>query len=87
MKTLSLKSKLRLAMVLMWIGLLALGGWSAMNARDIMMQERRDGLERIVEVASSIVGGFAAQVNSNALTLEEGKKQALDQLRKLRYDK
>ncbi|MDQ2148496.1 methyl-accepting chemotaxis protein [Alcaligenaceae bacterium C4P045] len=87
MKTLSLKSKLRLAMVLMWIGLLALGGWSAMNARDIMMQERRDGLERIVEVASSIVGGFAAQVNSKALTPEEGKKQALDQLRKLRYDR
>lgn len=86
MKTLSLKSKLRLAMVLMWVGLLALGGWSAMNARDIMMQERRDGLERIVEVASSIVGGFAAQVNNRTLTPEEGKKQALDQLRKLRYD-
>ncbi|WP_342065563.1 methyl-accepting chemotaxis protein [Achromobacter kerstersii] len=86
MNALSLKAKLRLAMLLMWIGLLALGGWSALNARDIMMKERRDGLERIVEVAQSVVASYAKTVSEGKLSAADGKRQALDQLRQLRFD-
>jgi len=49
MKT--LKSKLLLALVVMWIGLLVLAAWSALNTRQNMINEREAGLKRVVETA------------------------------------
>lgn len=58
----SLKAQLLSALVVMWIGLLALAAWSAFSARETMIEERKDGLRRVVEAANGVVNSYVADV-------------------------
>ncbi|MFJ9449438.1 methyl-accepting chemotaxis protein [Herbaspirillum sp. NPDC101397] len=84
MKT--LKSKLLLALVVMWIGLLVLAAWSALNTRQNMINEREAGLKRVVETAEGILKSYAAEVAAGKTSLAEAQKQALERIAAMRYD-
>ena len=85
MKNLSLKAKLWLVLAVMWLGLLLLAGWSALNTRDTMMREREAGLKNVVETAAGIVKGYADDVAANKLSLEDAQSQALRRVSSMRY--
>ncbi|AMO99895.1 methyl-accepting chemotaxis (MCP) signaling domain protein [Collimonas arenae] len=85
MKTLSLKAKLWLVLAVMWIGLLLLAGWSALNTRSTMMSEREAGLKNIVESAAGIVKGYADEVAANKMSLADAQSQALQRIGTMRY--
>jgi len=84
MKT--LKSKLLLALVVMWIGLLVLATWSALNTRQNMINEREAGLKRVVETAEGILKSYAAEVAAGKTSLADAQKQALERIAAMRYD-
>ncbi|AMO95688.1 methyl-accepting chemotaxis (MCP) signaling domain protein [Collimonas fungivorans] len=85
MKNLSLKAKLWLVLAVMWLGLLLLAGWSALNTRDTMMKEREAGLKNVVETAAGIVKGYADDVAANRLSLADAQSQALQRISSMRY--
>ncbi|MCW5298627.1 hypothetical protein DXT88_10620 [Herbaspirillum lusitanum] len=84
MKT--LKAKLLLALVVMWIGLLVLAAWSALNTRQNMINEREAGLKRVVETAEGILKSYAAEVAAGKTSLADAQKQALERIAAMRYD-
>ena len=84
MKT--LKSKLLLSLLVMWVGLLVLAAWSALNTRQNMINERQAGLKRVVETAEGIVKSYAADVAAGTTTVEDAKKHALERIAAMRYD-
>jgi methyl-accepting chemotaxis protein len=85
MKNLSLKAKLWLVLAVMWIGLLLLAGWSALNTRGTMMSEREAGLKNVVETAAGIVKGYADDVAAGKMNLAEAQSQALQRISSMRY--
>jgi methyl-accepting chemotaxis protein len=85
MKNLSLGRKLWLIVVLMWLGILTLGGWSAWNTRNVMLHERKESLRSAIDIADSIVKDYAAQVSKGTLTLEEAQKLAKSRLGVMRF--
>src|SRR5450830_112979 len=84
MKT--LRAKLLLALVVMWIGLLVLATWSALNTRQTMIDERQAGLKKVVESAEGILKSYAADVVAGTSTVEDAKKHALERIAAMRYD-
>ncbi|ASU38572.1 hypothetical protein hmeg3_09870 [Herbaspirillum sp. meg3] len=84
MKT--VRSKLLLALVVMWVGLLVLAAWSALNTRQNMINEREAGLKRVVETAEGILKSYAAEVAAGKTTVEDAKKNALARIAAMRYD-
>jgi methyl-accepting chemotaxis protein len=84
MKT--LKAKLLLALVVMWIGLLVLAAWSALNTRQNMINEREAGLKRVVETAEGILKSYAVEVAGGKTSLADAQKQALERIAAMRYD-
>ncbi|BEV15311.1 methyl-accepting chemotaxis protein [Herbaspirillum sp. DW155] len=82
----SLKAQLLSALVVMWVGLLALAAWSAYSARENMMDERKDGLRRVVEAANGVVNSYAADVAAGKVSKEEAQKNALERIAAMRYD-
>jgi len=82
----SLKAQLLSALVVMWIGLLALAAWSAFSARENMMDERKDGLRRVVEAANGVVNSYVADVADGKISKEEAQKNALERIAAMRYD-
>ncbi|AIY41439.1 Methyl-accepting chemotaxis protein I (serine chemoreceptor protein) [Collimonas arenae] len=85
MKTLSLKAKLWLVLAVMWIGLLLLAGWSALNTRNTMMSEREAGLKNVVETAAGVVKGYADDAAAGKISLADAQSQALRRISTMRY--
>jgi len=82
---LSLNAKLWLALVVTWLGLLFLGGWAAMQTRDIMLTERKAAIRNVVEAASGIVAEYAKLADNHTLTEEQAKHEAMARLSEMRY--
>lgn len=82
---LSLNTKLWLALLITWLGLLFLGGWAAWQSRETMTADRKIGVENVVESAYGVVADYAAQVDSHQLTLEQAQQQAKAKLAAMRY--
>ncbi|MFX5937552.1 cache domain-containing protein, partial [Acinetobacter baumannii] len=80
------KAQLLSALVVMWIGLLALAAWSAFSARETMIEERKDGLRRVVEAANGVVNSYVADVAAGKISKEEAQKNALERIAAMRYD-
>lgn len=51
-----------------------------------MLNERRDGLKRVVEAAEGILQSYAKEAASGSISQEEAKRRALDRLSAMRYD-
>ena len=87
MNKLSLRKKLLAVLAIMWIGLLVLSGWSALNTRDTMLAERKDGLRSLVETANGIVKSYAADVSAGKMDKEQAQAEALKRILAMRYGK
>ena len=85
MRQWTLKAKLRLALALMWLGLIGVGVWSAMETRATMLDERKVGLQNLVDAAEGIAKLYHAKAQSGAMSEDEAKKTALATLASLRY--
>jgi methyl-accepting chemotaxis protein len=86
MKRLSLNAKLWMALTLMWLGLLLLGGWGSWHQRSTMVSDRRADLKNVIESADGIVKNYAAKVTAGSLTKEAAQQAAKEQLSVMRYD-
>ncbi|MFC5476061.1 methyl-accepting chemotaxis protein [Paraherbaspirillum soli] len=85
MNNLSLKRKLLAALACMWVGLLVLGGWSAMNTRDTMLKERKEAVKNLVETADTLVKSYAADVAANKMKKEDAQREALKRITAMRF--
>jgi methyl-accepting chemotaxis protein len=85
MKQLSLNVKLWLSLAVMWVSLLALGAYSAIEIRSTMVQDRLSTLESVLDTAKNIVASFQAKAASGAMTVEDAQKAALAELRLMKY--
>jgi methyl-accepting chemotaxis protein len=86
MKSLRLKTKLTLALLLTWLGLFLIGGLAALHARTVVMAERQAAVKHVVDLGYSLVESYAAEVAAQRLDDASARKQALDHLSKLRFD-
>lgn len=55
------------------------------NQRATMLEDRKEKLRNLVEVALTVVGQFEAQARDGKLPLEEAQKAALEAVSRLRY--
>jgi methyl-accepting chemotaxis protein len=83
--TLSFRTKLFLPLVISWICLLAVMTFSLMQQRSLRLEERKTQLHNAGDMAQSVAKHYAALATSGALTDAEARKQALAQIKSLRY--
>jgi methyl-accepting chemotaxis protein len=81
----SLNTKLWLALLITWLGLLGLGGWAAWQSRTTMLSERKAAVQNVVEAAYGIVADYAKLVDQHTLTIDDAKQQAMARLAAMRY--
>jgi methyl-accepting chemotaxis protein len=81
----SLNRKLWLSLALVWLGLLGVGLWSAVETRSTMLAERKAGMVNLVEAAQGIVSGYYAQSQSGKMTDADAQREALARLATMRY--
>ena len=84
MKT--LRAKLLWALAVMWVGLLVLATWSALNTRHNMIEERKAGLRRVVDAAEGLLKSYAADVSGGKLSVQDAQRSALERIAAMRYD-
>ena len=84
---LSFSTKLWLTLALVWVSLLSIGTYSAIDARQRLMGERLAALDNVLDVANNIAKTYKDRVTSGELTEEDAKKQVLYQWSLLKYDK
>ncbi|CAE6864877.1 hypothetical protein R69746_08030 [Paraburkholderia aspalathi] len=85
MNRLSLNTKLWLALLILWLGLLGLGGWAAWESHLTMLSERKIAVQNVVECAYGIVADYAKLADQHELTLAQAKQQAMARLSAMRY--
>jgi len=86
MKSLRLKTKLSLALLLTWLGLFLIGGLAVLQARNVVMAERQDAIKHVVDLGYSLVESYAGEVAAQHMDEASARKQALERLSKLRFD-
>jgi Methyl-accepting chemotaxis protein len=75
-----------LVVVVMALAVPAVLGFAAYSFNRVMMAERGETTQKLVEVANSVVKSYLASVQAGEMTEAEAKQQALRQLAALRYD-
>jgi methyl-accepting chemotaxis protein len=83
----SFSAKLWLTLALVWVSLLGISTFSALDARQRLMAERLAALDNILDVANNIASTYKARVQAGELTDEDAKKQVLYQWSMLKYGK
>jgi methyl-accepting chemotaxis protein len=83
----SFSAKLWLTLALVWVSLLVIGTYSAIDARQHLMTERLAALDNILDVANTIAKTYKDRVTSGELKEDDAKKQVLYQWSLLRYGK
>ncbi|QCP48266.1 hypothetical protein FAZ95_03100 [Trinickia violacea] len=81
----SLKFKLWLALGLVWLGLISLGTYSAIDAHTRLLDERFAALDNILDVAVNIAGAYRAKAANGEMSPEDAQKATLTQWNLLRY--
>jgi methyl-accepting chemotaxis protein len=82
---LSLVQKLWLPLVLSLLCLVGLSLYNAWQTKELRLKERESDLVHASDIAISVVKTFAAAAASGAMTEADAKKQALDNIRNIRY--
>ncbi|WP_243856595.1 methyl-accepting chemotaxis protein [Paraburkholderia sp. BL6665CI2N2] len=81
----SLNRKLWLSLALVWLGLLGVGLWSAVETRSTMLAERKAGMVNLVDAAQGIVNGYYALAQNGKLSEADARREALARLATMRY--
>ncbi|MGF6758539.1 methyl-accepting chemotaxis protein [Paraburkholderia sp. GAS42] len=85
MSRMSLNRKLWLSLALVWLGLLGVGLWSAVETRGTMLAERKAGMVNLVEAAQGVVNGYYTLAQSGKLSEADAQREALARLATMRY--
>ncbi|MDR8400555.1 methyl-accepting chemotaxis protein [Paraburkholderia sp. USG1] len=85
MSRMSLNRKLWLSLALVWLGLLGVGLWSAVETRSTMLAERKAGMVNLVDAAQGIVSGYYALSQSGRMSEADVQREALARLAAMRY--
>ena len=85
MHRLTLNTKLWLALGLMWISLLIICGWGAVQTRQTMLDERRSALKNEVETAISVIKRYADSADKGTLDKAGAQRDALAVVRAMRF--
>ncbi|TAL97102.1 MAG: methyl-accepting chemotaxis protein [Paraburkholderia sp.] len=85
MSRMSLNRKLWLALALVWLGLLGVGLWSAVETRGTMLAERKAGMVNLVEAAQGVVNGYYTLAQGGKLSEADAQREALARLATMRY--
>ncbi len=78
---------LRVALSISLLGLLILGVWSAFEGRNVMLEERKNSVKNIVQVAQAIVSDYTSRVNNGSMIQSQAQKEALEKLQSMKYGK
>ncbi|MFL9964989.1 methyl-accepting chemotaxis protein [Paraburkholderia sediminicola] len=81
----SLNRKLWLSLALVWLGLLGVGLWSAVETRSTMLAERKAGMVNLVEAAQGVVSGYYALSQGGKMSEADAQREALARLATMRY--
>ena len=85
MSRMSLNRKLWLSLALVWLGLLGVGLWSAIETRGTMLAERKAGMANLVEAAQGVVNGYYALSQNGKMSEADAQREALARLATMRY--
>ncbi len=85
MSRMSLNRKLWLSLVLVWLGLLGVGLWSAVETRSTMLDERKAGMVNLVDAAQGVVSGYYALAQAGKMSQADAQREALARLATMRY--
>ncbi|MDR6407898.1 UNVERIFIED_ORG: methyl-accepting chemotaxis protein [Burkholderia sp. 1595] len=77
--------KLWLSLALVWLGLLGVGLWSAIETRGTMLAERKAGMANLVEAAQGVVNGYYALSQNGKMSEADAQREALARLATMRY--
>lgn len=85
MQRLKLSARLWIALSVMCVGALAIGGWSAVKSRDMLVTLRKAEMRTVVGTAYSIVERYRALAEGGKMSLTDAKRNAAEDLRVMRY--
>ena len=85
MENLRVSVRLWIAMGVMCMGVLAIGLWGALRARDTMLNDRKEELKSVIAAAAGVVDHNNALAASGKLSVADAQKAALDNLRAMHY--
>ncbi|SAL70570.1 methyl-accepting chemotaxis protein [Caballeronia udeis] len=85
MDRLGISAKLWLAVSVMWVGLIVLGTWSALESRSTMLIERSAGVRNVVQSAVSITEDYVKRAERGEMSTADAQREALAQLSTMRY--
>ena len=81
----SFRTKLFLPLVLSWLCLLGLKAYDVSSANAQRLEERKNQLVKVSDLALSIVKDYAAQAAAGAMTVDQAKTQAMARIKNFRY--
>ncbi|WP_336298105.1 methyl-accepting chemotaxis protein [Paraburkholderia bryophila] len=81
----SLNRKLWLSLALVWLGLLGVGLWSAVETRSTMLAERKAGMVNLVDAAQGVVNGYYTLSQGGRMSEADAQREALARLASMRY--
>ncbi len=85
MSRMSLNRKLWLSLALVWLGLLGVGLWSAVETRSTMLAERKAGMVNLVDAAQGVVNGYYTLSQGGRMSEADAQREALARLATMRY--
>ncbi|WCM20228.1 methyl-accepting chemotaxis protein [Paraburkholderia bryophila] len=85
MSRMSLNRKLWLSLALVWLGLLGVGLWSAVETRSTMLAERKAGMVNLVDAAQGVVNGYYTLSQGGRMSEADAQREALARLASMRY--
>ncbi|GHB10226.1 methyl-accepting chemotaxis protein [Salinicola rhizosphaerae] len=81
----TMRRKLWTTLILMWVGLLLVAGWSLYSMRANLIEQRTQSLQYFIGSAKHLVDDFVERANAGALSESEAKQRALDALSQLGF--
>jgi methyl-accepting chemotaxis protein len=86
-KKLTLKARLYIMLASMLLGLVVLGGYSVMDLRSHILDEKKKSIQALVESAHGVIQQQYDLFKEGKLSEQEAQRLAKDNLRKSRYNK
>ena len=83
---LSISLRLQGILLIVVLGMLAIGGANLWQLRDSLTEDRMTKTQHVVEVAHGVLRNFLAQERAGTMTRAEAQAGALAQMKSLRYD-
>tara|TARA_R110001599_G_scaffold73389_2_gene202920 strand:+ start:2358 stop:2891 length:534 start_codon:yes stop_codon:yes gene_type:complete len=85
MTRLTTKQKLWGTLGIIWIAMLLLVGWLALENRQTIVSERRDSIQYVVESVQNQIEVLQERVAAGELSLEEAQQRAIDNMNSVSF--